>query len=64
MVLGIIGLMIPIIPQVPFLIAALLLFAGAMPGVKKWMVSTGVFKKYALPHIQKNKTLRKLLLEE
>ena len=59
----IIGLMIPLIPQVPFLIASLLFFAGCIPGLRRWLVNTKFFKKYILPHVRKDKYLQEILLE-
>ena len=63
LILGIIGLMIPVIPQVPFLIASLLFFAGCIPGLRRWLVNTKFFKKYILPHVRKDKYLQEILLE-
>lgn len=63
LILGIIGLMIPLIPQVPFLIASLLFFAGCIPGLRRWLVNTKFFKKYILPHVRKDKYLQEILLE-
>lgn len=62
LILGIIGLMIPLIPQVPFLIASLLFFAGCIPGLRRWLVNTKFFKKYILPHVRKDKYLQEILL--
>lgn len=62
LILGIIGLMIPVIPQVPFLIASLLFFAGCIPGLRRWLVNTKFFKKYILPHVRKDKYLQEILL--
>ena len=59
---AIIGLMIPLIPQVPFLIASLLFFAGCIPGLRRWLVNTKFFKKYILPHVRKDKYLQEILL--
>lgn len=55
--------MIPLIPQVPFLIASLLFFAGCIPGLRRWLVNTKFFKKYILPHVRKDKYLQEILLE-
>lgn len=63
LILGIIGLMIPVIPQVPFLIVSLLFFAGCIPGLRRWLVNTKFFKKYILPHVRKDKYLQEILLE-
>ena len=63
LILGIIGLMIPLIPRVPFLIASLLFFAGCIPGLRRWLVNTKFFKKYILPHVRKDKYLQEILLE-
>ncbi len=64
LVVGIIGLLIPVVPQVPFLTASLLFFAACIPGLRKRLFSIKVFREHLLPHIQKNRHLRKLLLKE
>ena len=63
LILGIIGLLIPVIPQVPFFIAALLCFCGCIPGLRKWLTSITVYQRYLLPHVQKHKFLRDLMEE-
>ena len=63
LMLGVIGLLIPVIPQVPFFIAALLCFCGCIPGLRKWLASTTIYQRYLLSHIQKHKFLRDLMEE-
>ena len=63
LVLGLIGLLLPVIPQVPFLIAALLFYAGCIPGLHRWLVSTKAYQKYLQPHAEKHKFLRDILGE-
>ncbi|MEE3393952.1 MAG: DUF454 family protein [Lachnospiraceae bacterium] len=43
-ILGLIGLALPVIPQVPFLVASLLFFSEASPKFKKWLHNTKVYK--------------------
>ena len=45
-------------------LVTLLFFAACIPGLRKRLVSTKVFREHLLPHIQKNRHLRKLLLKE
>ncbi len=37
LVLGIIGILLPVVPQIPFLIMSLFFFSFVFPGVRRWM---------------------------
>ncbi|MBR7071718.1 MAG: DUF454 family protein [Clostridia bacterium] len=63
LILGVIGLLIPVVPQVPFFIASLLFFAGCIPKLRERLISSKFFQKYFLPHIKKHPYLYKMLVE-
>ena len=61
MLLGVIGLIIPIVPQVPFFAAGLVFLVSGSARFRKWLTSTGVYKKYLYPHVQRHKILRDIM---
>jgi len=56
-VLGIIGLLIPIIPQIPFFVVSIILFAAASHKFKMMVVDSELYKKYLKKYIDKNEKL-------
>lgn len=62
--LGIAGLMIPVVPQVPFLLAVLGCFARGCPAVHRRICSTKLYTRHIAPYIRSKKrltVLKKLL---
>lgn len=62
--LGIIGLALPVIPQVPFFVLGLAFLAGASRRVHNRIISTSFYQKHGEQFIEKHKLLRKLLTED
>lgn len=46
LIVGLIGLALPVIPQVPFLVIAVLLLARASNRVRRWIINTSIYKKH------------------
>ena len=61
LILGLIGLVLPVIPQVPFLALSLLLFARGSRTVHHRLVSSRLFNERLRPIIKKSSILSKLL---
>jgi len=58
--IGIIGVVIPILPTTPFLLLSGYLFAGQSAKCEAWLVSSKIYKRYALPYKeQQGLTLKK-----
>ena len=48
--LGVTGSFVPILPTTPFLLLAAYLFAGQSAKCEAWLVSSRLYKRYALPY--------------
>ncbi|MEG0366218.1 MAG: YbaN family protein [Coprobacillus sp.] len=55
-ILGAIGIVLPILPTTPFLLAAAFLFARGSKKVNDWFMNTQIYKKH-LDSFVKNKTM-------
>ena len=63
LILGLIGLALPVIPQVPFLITAVVLFAGALPVFKKRLMCTKIYKEHGAGIVERFRILKTILGE-
>lgn len=52
--LAVIGLIFPIIPQVPFFVLSFMFLAGASRHFRKFIVSTKVFNKFLKGYVDKH----------
>lgn len=52
--LGVIGLIFPIIPQVPFFVLSFMFLAGASRHFRKFIVSTKIYKKFLKGYVDKH----------
>ncbi|WP_076461440.1 DUF454 family protein [Limosilactobacillus caccae] len=50
---GIIGLLLPVIPQVPFFLVTIFCIAKISPRFHKWLLSNRLYLKYLAPIIAK-----------
>ena len=63
MLLGFIGLMLPIVPQVPFLMAGGVLLSMGSEKIKKKIVHSDMYNKYLKEYVKKYKITRKIFGE-
>jgi len=59
-ILGIIGLIIPIIPQIPFFIIGTIFMIIGFENIKDKILESNFYKQYLKGLVNKNKTLKKL----
>ena len=62
-ILRIVGLLIPVIPQIPFFILGVLCLSAASTRFKRFVVGTSVYEKHLKEHIEKRKKLADFLRE-
>jgi uncharacterized membrane protein YbaN (DUF454 family) len=48
-VLGVVGIFVPVLPTTPFLLLATFLFANSSPRFHAWIQKTGVYRRYVVP---------------
>lgn len=63
-VIGIIGLLIPIIPQVPFFVIGTVLLVIGFKSVKTKITESKIYNKYVKETVEKNKVLKTIFEEE
>ncbi len=61
LVLGFIGLMLPVIPQVPFLAASMFFFMLGSERFATWIKSTKPYQQYIRPFLTKSRVPEKIL---
>ncbi len=52
--LAVVGLILPIIPQVPFFVLSFMFLAGASRHFSKFIVSTNIFNKFLKGYVDKH----------
>ena len=62
--LGIIGLIIPIIPQIPFLVIGTFFLIIGFKGIKEKIMKSNFYKQHLKKYVDKNNTLKKLFSEK
>ena len=60
LILGAVGLLLPVIPQVPFLVAGMLLLMKGSTKFSRWIKDKKLYQQYAEPVLKKNPMLKKL----
>lgn len=48
--IGMIGVVIPVLPTTPFILLSAYLFTGQSKKCEAWLVSSKIYKRYALPY--------------
>ena len=61
LIIGLIGLLLPIVPQVPFLVIALICLTRGSKKVHHLVVSSVFFQKKIRPQLEKSRFLSKLM---
>lgn len=63
MLLGFIGLMLPIVPQIPFLLAGTTLLSMGSEKIKKKIIHSDIYNKYVKDYVNKYKITRRIFGE-
>lgn len=64
LILGLIGLALPVIPQIPFLLLAAWFFSISSSRFRHWVVSSEWYHKYAREHVKKYSFLRRIFEQD
>ena len=62
-ILGFVGLLIPIIPQIPFFILGVLCMSAASSRFKRFLVGTGFYRQHLKKYVDRNEKLSEFLNE-
>ncbi|GEM_PF-352972 len=62
--LGAVGLLLPVIPQVPFLVTGTVFLAGGSKRFKAWLFKTKLYREHGYKLVQKYAILRHILGED
>ena len=60
-ILGIIGLIIPVVPQVPFFVVAALLIASVSERFRFFVISSKFYRKHLKDHVMKHGRIKRIL---
>ncbi len=60
-ILGFIGLLIPVIPQIPFFVLGVLCLSAASTRFKRFLVGTSLYQKHLKEHIDKHEKVAAFL---
>lgn len=63
LLLGLIGLALPVFPQIPFFVLGFAFLAGASKRVHRWVTHTEFYQKHGREWVKKSKFLEDLLGE-
>ncbi len=61
--LGVIGLIFPVIPQVPFFVLSFMFLAGASKHFRRFIVSTKLFNRFLKGYVDKHPKISKFFYE-
>ena len=64
LVLGAIGLLLPVIPQVPFLVTGTVFLAGGSKRFKAWLMRTKLYREHGYKLVKRYAILRHILGED
>ena len=60
-ILGVIGLLLPVIPQIPFFAAGCVCLAAGSERFRRWFTNTGFYNRYGKEFIKKHQILSDLI---
>lgn len=60
-ILGIIGLIIPVVPQVPFFVVAALLIASVSERFRYFVIYSKFYRKHLKDHVMKHGRIKRIL---
>lgn len=60
MILGVIGLVLPVIPQIPFLIVGIVFLTSGSKKIKNKLLQSNLYNNHMKDNIEKNKILSKI----
>lgn len=63
MLLGFMGLMLPVVPQVPFLMAGAVLLSMGSEKIKQKIIHSDIYNKYLKEYVMKYKITRRIFGE-
>ena len=63
-ILGLIGLAIPVVPQVPFFVVAALLIASVSERFRHFVISCKFYRKHLKHHVMNHSRIKKMLHHE
>ena len=61
LIIGLIGLALPVIPQVPFLLASVFFLTHGSEKIKNWIFRSKLYREHIKDKLAKHETLRHLL---
>jgi uncharacterized membrane protein YbaN (DUF454 family) len=62
-ILGFVGLLIPVIPQIPFFLLGIVCLSAASTRFKRFFVGTSLYQKYLKEHVDKHEKIAEFLNE-
>ncbi len=62
--LGLVGLLLPIVPQIPFFIAGCLCLAAGSERFRRWFTGTGFYTRHVAKFVRKHEKLADFLNEK
>lgn len=60
-ILGLIGLALPVIPQVPFLVLGVLFLTASSEYFKRWLFRNRIYKKYLKKHVENSDMIKRMM---
>lgn len=62
LILGIVGIILPVIPQIPFLLVSFFFFSRSSDRIERWFKNSTFYKKYLREIVEKKQVSKKQVL--